>query len=267
MSAKSALPAIFLHIPKTGGLTLHDIIYRQYSVKERFSCWHINDIELIDKLSAAEKEKLKIIKGHIRLEIADKVPQKMLFFTLLREPIARTISQYHYIKRFKEHFFYQEMKEKKYSLKDLLENGPIQNMDNCQVRFLSGAHDVTYGGINETHYKKALHNLDQLIYSYGLCEYYDESILLFQDALHWKTPFYASKNIAGITEKKEDTDHPKELLEKYNRYDLLLYEYAKKKFLEKIDEKGPEFSRRLERFRKLNKWFAKAAVIKRKLFN
>lgn len=262
--SKQTLPSIFLHIPKTGGLTLHDILYRQYSKEETYSCWNINDIHLIDTLPPVEKEKIRIIKGHIRLEIAQKVPQKMFFFTLLREPISRTISHYFYLSQFEEHSFYKEMKEKNYSLKEVLKGGFIKNMDNCQVRFLSGEHDVPYGAINEMHYKKAIENLDNLFHTFGLVEYYDESILLFQDAFHWKTPLYASRNISYAKGKSED--HPIDLLEKYNKYDLMLYTYAKEKFLKEVNKKGIEFQERVKRFRKLNKWFAKIAIVRRKLF-
>jgi hypothetical protein len=265
MFFKKAIPAIFVHIPKTAGSTLHDILYRQYSKKRMYSCWKVDDIDQIDRLTESEKEKIVVIKGHIRLAIAKKIPQKLLFFTMLREPVARTISHYYYIKRFEKHYFYKEMKEKNYSLKELLEGGFINNMDNCQVRFLSDEHDVAFGEINETHYKKAIENLDNLMYIFGLVEYYDESILLFQDAFQWKTPFYASRNITSAKEKSQD--HPIELLERYNKYDLMLYKYAKEKFLNEIDKKGKEFSDRVNRFRKLNKWFAKAAIIRRKLFD
>ncbi|HEY0031149.1 MAG TPA: sulfotransferase family 2 domain-containing protein [Bacteroidia bacterium] len=265
MSAKKALSAIFLHIPKTGGLTLHDILNRQYAKEETYSCWNVDDLDEIEQLNLIEKEKIRIIKGHIKLEIAEKVPQRMFFFTFLREPIARTISHYEYIKRFEGHSFHKEMKAHNYSLKDLLEGGFIKNLDNCQVRFLSGEHHIPFGEINETHYKKAIQNLENLIYSFGIVEHYDESLLLLQDKLHWRTPFYASRNIAPA--KEDQSEYPNHLLLKYNQYDLLLYVYAKEKLLGEIAKKGNEFTARVQRFKKLNKWFGKAAILKRKLFN
>lgn len=264
MSRKKIVPTIFLHIPKTGGNTLHTLLHRLYPKSRTFSCWYINDTDRIDALSPEEKEDLLLIKGHIRLEIAQRVPYHMYFFTLLREPIARTISLYYYIKRFKTHRHHHEIVDNNYTLQQVLEKGIVRNMDNCQVRFLASAHDVPYGEINEMHYRKALENLDHLMHAYGLVEYYDESLLIFQDAFSWNTPYYASNN---VTKKKEKArEHPIAMIEQYNKYDLMLYAYAKKKFLAELESRGPEFQERVRRFKRINRWISLAVKVKRKIF-
>ncbi len=261
-----ALPAVFLHIPKTGGLTLHDILHRQYPSEQQYSCWNIDQSHLIEELPTQEKQKIRLIKGHLRLGIEKHIPRKMHYFTVFREPVARTISHYNYLKQFKEHPFYHELKEKGYSLSAVLEGGFVKNLDNCQVRFLSGEHDVPYGQIGDVHLHKALNHLDHLIHVFGLCEFYDESILLFSEKLKWETPYYAERNVSSVKEKMQLTEQERSIIEKYNFYDLLLYAYAKEKFLTILEEKGIEFTKRTLLFQRKNRWFRLLAKTRRFLF-
>ena len=96
---------------------------------------------------------------------------------------------------------------------------------------------------------KALENLFTKISLFGLQEYFDESLMIFQTALNWKTPFYTSiekKNPKKLIEFKQ---HHLERIAELNTIDMEVYNAARARFLETIS--GSEFDL-VKRFQQLN---------------
>lgn len=84
----------FVHIPKTGGMSVHEWLKTIYQDK-LFPSYFVQDlVRLRDKLA-----EYQIYSGHFfgALDIFTGVPSQKA--TLLRDPLDRAISQYHHIKR------------------------------------------------------------------------------------------------------------------------------------------------------------------------
>jgi hypothetical protein len=246
-------PLIFLHIPKTAGTTVHHILHNEYRGQNFFTSGHYKDIEKFEKLNDSEKKKIRILKGHFPFGVHKIYPTPITYFTFLREPLKRSISDFNFLLLNHTHPFYEKFINEKYTLKDLLKEGPIKNFDNCQVRYLAAVNDIEYGCINEEIYKIALKNFDEYCEAFGICERFDDSIIYLKHELNWSNPFYIEAN---VTKKKSYVSNFDEetyqLLNQYNKYDLLLYDYAFKKFDAIIKSKGELFSKEVKRFQKLN---------------
>jgi Sulfotransferase family len=89
----------FLHIPKTAGTSVHDIL-----VKNRGDavCPH----RLYDDLTYAKLYDLNdynVISGHFGISLMAILPKPIFTFTFLRDPVARTLSHFMHVKRDSNH--------------------------------------------------------------------------------------------------------------------------------------------------------------------
>jgi len=88
---------IFTHVHKTAGTTLNSIIWRQYRKSEvlRGTILDLNSVDQTFSENLVHKRK-KIILGHLGFGIHQFLSFPFNYFTLLRDPVKRTISHYYY---------------------------------------------------------------------------------------------------------------------------------------------------------------------------
>lgn len=84
---------VFMHFPKTGGTTLHNLLVSQFLpeavCKERHNQLH--------KLDRADLAKIRFFSGHYSYESIQKnIPGRKMLLTILREPKTRIISAYYF---------------------------------------------------------------------------------------------------------------------------------------------------------------------------
>ena len=261
---------IFLHLPRTGGTTLRDILSKQYSDKVTFENKTLLDTDQNFSVeNKSEKGKHKLIKGHVYFGIHEHIIQNCTYFSMMRNPIERVTSVYNYIKIRPKHKDYEYIKNK--SITHYIESKRNLFMDNGQTRLLAGRHtslEVPFRRINEGHLEQAKENIKNHFILVGLTERYDETLLLLQRMLQWKTPTYSIAN-AAKREKKTKQHAPKirELIAEYNQLDLQLYHYVSVLFDKQISN-NPKVLEKLEKFELKNRFAGKFHVgsrIKRKI--
>lgn len=247
-------PIIFLHIPKTAGLTFHEILTDQYPNRKHKLIPTVQHVNEFGNLPVEQRNKVGVIKGHLLYGLHTSFFEPSAYITFLRDPVTRTISGYEFIKTRKDHPFYNEMKSKKFTLADFLNQKLVANFDNIQTRFLCGDNSMPFGEINESHFELAKKNLLSDNMLFGITEMFDESILYFKRKLDWDSPYYARVNVT-----KKHTIDRKNLdgktiiaINESNKYDLRLYEFAYDIFKERINALGNDFSLEVEQFRKQN---------------
>lgn len=243
------MPDIFLHIPKTGGMSAQTALKWVYgpgsvhhvpSGDHKLSQWKAN--EASKRVQAQD-----LVTGHAPYGIHRHLVGQCRYFTILRDPIKRVVS----------HYFYHRARYPKsllssLSLQEFLLSEHSIADPNRQVRFLSAADPRADP---EAALATAKNRLQHDFAAFGLTERFDESLLLFRRQLGWtRMPFYVSRNVN--TNRPSIEELPKDAVEAVraqNRLDLALYRFACERFETVWEEVAEEVEQELRCFRRWNK--------------
>ncbi len=227
---------IFLHIPKTAGTSLQQLINRQFSTKLVYELDNRDarkSMEIFQNIPNEEKKQYKVVLGHMWFGLHNFMPQSSTYITILREPIDRVISHYYFVNRRPDHYLYETVKSKNLTLKQYVETKLSTELNNGQTRLLSGEMDeekYPFGKCSQKMLERAKKNLKKHFSIVGIQEEFDDTLLLIQKILNWKIS-YIKEN---VTQNRPWMDEiPKEtieLIKNYNRLDIELYNYAQKIF-------------------------------------
>lgn len=255
---------IFVHIPKTAGTTVRGIINRQYGKH----CYEITKTNISHLLSLpqCEKDDIKVLQGHRVFGFHKYFTLEATYITMLRDPVERVISSYYYNLlglNASSNEIHEKIIKNNYTLKDYVHNGISPNIENHHVRLLSGNIDIPHISCTIEMLKTAKKNIDEQFELVGITEYFDEFLIMLMLELGWKFPFYWKRNVTHNRPRKEDIDKETlKVIEKYNQLDIDLYQYAKEKFENRLEEMDDTFYKKLETFRKINPYFKIPGEIK-----
>jgi hypothetical protein len=233
----------FLHIPKNSGTTLNTIIRQNYGRVFKVS-WKKSEADHWDNLllnkGSTNFSNYEVIRGHFPYGLHEAlIPgTPYTYFTLLRDPIRRTWSQYHYLLNDSTYIlknphlrqYLQGLSLAEYCQQDHPDIPNHTFTDNCQVRYLSGIGDrKPFGTIDANDLELAKQNLSKMFF--GITEDFDRSMLYLKQALGWKRILYTRQNVGSKT--CAPTPEEIELLKACNQFDLQLYAYGLELFRER----------------------------------
>lgn len=134
----SPRPLIFLHMPKAGGTTLEEIVKRHYQGGKsfRFTGSDENAAEF-RALPEEERASFDLLSGHIYFGIHEHVPSPATYMTMLRHPVERVVSLYHYVKRSPGHYLYKYGFADRRDVEDFVQRPITSEIDNWQTRLLN----------------------------------------------------------------------------------------------------------------------------------
>ena len=232
----SGATVIFLHIPKTGGTTLHHILERCYSKDQICTFKDLNRQTQIDnfrKLPPGKREAYRLIQGHLHFGFHRYLPGDSIYITLLREPIARTLSFYYYARSHPDHYLYSSLANDHVDLKTLLKDrrSMTDEFFNLQTRMIAGEElndpkRLTNRGIVQAA-KENLRNH----FVVGLTEEFDASLRLMSRRFGWKVKSYVKKNVTDRKDRIDTVDaETLALLREANALDIELYQFARELF-------------------------------------
>ncbi len=253
----------FLHIPKTAGTTLHSIIIRNYT-KDNLYTWNaIRFPNALLELDKNKREKISVFKGHFPYGVHTLLTQQdIAYFTLLRNPTDRVISHYNQLIRSPNHHFYQEWAKHQYTLLQLLENGKLIYLNNMMVRMISGKLNEPWDEINDAHLHLAIQNLEMHFPIVGIQEQFDEFLLLLCQQYGWRFPYYRKQQVLKKTSASYIPDENTRLaIKQHNQLDEKLYAYVQERFNKQLIDAGPDFPKKVIRFKKTNTFLQKIIAV------
>jgi hypothetical protein len=253
---------IFVHIPKTGGTTLKDILRRQFPPDTILDFIGKSPQEVQEYAgslaSLSEKDRLKIryISQPLFFEFDNYLPEPPIYFTLLRDPVERVISEYYFMIRQPS-----TVVPKNISFEDYVRSGTWQAW-NAQLSFLRGRPEgLRYAGgtaqMSGEDLEVAKENIRKK-FILGLTERFDESLILLKRALGWKLMdiLYIKQRI-GVSRppRREISDRAVELIKERNKLDIELYQFAMQVFEERISQQDSSFQKEVQNFQSLNRLY------------
>lgn len=246
---------IFLHIPKTGGSTLHRVIERQYPTDAIYTLnrFQHQSIESFRALPASKRNAIKVLKGHMYFDSRSYLPKSSAFITVLRDPISRIISHYFYVRRFPKHYLHHDVTSRNLSLEEYVKNPLSEELDNGQTRLLSGVTGVPIGGVTRMMLEVAKENLRKYFTVVGITEKFDETLVLLKRTFGWKNCFYIQANVSkNRKEKSKFLKETLKMIEERNAHDIELYYFASEILDEVIGRQKSNFWVELRVFKVMN---------------
>jgi hypothetical protein len=184
---------IFLHLPKNGGTTFHSILNRIYHSQNTFTIKTVippkTNLDVFLNMDENERKKIKLLKGHAPFGLHKYMNGGANYVTFLRKPEERIISFYYYVLQKPNNKLFNTITNNKMSLYDFVTQVKSSDVNNCQVRSISGIDDS-----EELMLEKALENIEKHFSFVGITEKYDESLMLLKELYNWSMPYYQVKN-------------------------------------------------------------------------
>lgn len=210
---------VFSHIPKTAGQTWRHLLRSNLGMRHVDVFYRTKDHPNVYELKDLRKD-LRLqpwaqsIAGHGAISAVDfkEYQHRLLWYTMLRDPVKRLLSHYQY--RLKLRGRYTEFSEWAASL-------PYPNY---QTRWISGEQDV----------EKAKELLATRFRAVGLLEEYNSSLLIFRQRLgmpdfnvYYDKPKNTAPSKEHIERVKENWDKYEDLIMEHTALDIELYNFVK----------------------------------------
>lgn len=204
----------FVHIPKAGGMTVQHILHQLYPHDQLLFHHYFDDINEKEM----NPETIKVVHGHYLFGLHNHFNRPFSYFTMLREPVDRVISQYYYLRGIEGEPY---DKFRQMTLEEFVRH---HSEHNIQTAFLSG-------NVQQPDLHLAKKNLKRHFDVVGLTEYFNESLFLLAKRYGWPAVHYKRTNVTKS--RKQVADLPAatiELIKQINDKDMKLYEFARKRF-------------------------------------
>ena len=222
-------PLVFLHIPKTAGTSLRQLLRERLSVEE---------LIFLDPPLNADRQaevarrlpRIRALLGHLYFGIDEQLGFHGDYVTFLRDPVARVVSFWKH-QQTHPHAEYHDLVERGVSLREFVLSGQTHQTDNFMTRILVGtrAPGMLDGSLNqiddERYLQMALDNVQQRFRFVGFVERFDESVQELFRTLGWPLSKAPAKKLnvlgSGSTPLDEAT---LAAIRKHNALDIALYQ-------------------------------------------
>ena len=224
---------IYVHLPKCGGTTLSRLIeweyepWRIFTIDPSFFRWSYNRLK---RLPPQRLNRIDVFKGHMPFGLHRRLSRPATYITVLREPVARSISAYVFAANYRLHPDYRVVS--RMTLEEFVRDKDYHNL---QTKLLAGVdtnYDFLAGECTAETLAVAEENLTQHFSLIGLTEKFDYALALAKVLFGWNISRYANFNVTKVRGQKSGghkgrvPDSTLNLIADLNRFDMELYQHV-----------------------------------------
>jgi hypothetical protein len=232
---------LFLHIPKTAGTSVSLALVRRFSAHELYHvrdpkhaqapCFspHHGPQQAFGRLSTRRKQKFRCVLGHFHFGLHETLPGPAEYFTLLRDPLQRYVSQ---VAQYNRMQAAGELGSdtRPVSLMEFRALKPRQ-FENPQTRWISGltANQIADRSPADV-LQLAQHHLDTHFRAVGVVERMDESMAVLASRSGWSCLSAAKANASAQRPSVDQltADQYQRFMDS-NRLDRELWQFANRR--------------------------------------
>ena len=224
---------------KNGRYVFHDFIKDNLPKGSVLELYTLDNRQRLVDYARQDKATYAAIVGHLPFSFFSQLefPKPTLHLTILREPVSRLISYYHYVRSSQTHYLHDWVMGEEIGMHDFFLRKPTMEVDNMHVRFLctTDCSNVQIGECTQAMLEEAKFNLKNSFDVVGLQEEFDKTMLLTASSLKWKRVTKPEINRNPLKPKRDQV--PEEtilLIKSLNELDIELYAFAKELFEERL---------------------------------
>lgn len=252
---------VFVHIPKTSGSTIRAILSRQYGIdkilyfepytpswkQKNLTAANLNEAGYLNnQLSTRD---IRLITGHYHFGVHSIIKKPCRYFSMVRDPIERGLSEYFSAFNNPDHMFRQDL------LSGALSPAEFLSQIGKGQQYTSMLSGMAASRSSTKNVDSAIENIRTSFMVVGAAERFEESLLLIAKALGWQPPLFTSKNVTrlddGARALQAAVNDAREQYKEFFRDDYAIYDVASVLLTEHIKRESTAFSSALDAFREI----------------
>ncbi len=223
----------FVHLQKTGGTALFQRLRHQFgqwgvypTPDDQGGVESVINVDGLAARYAAHRDTIRVVTGHFPLCTVEKLGDPFIAFTILREPVERTLSILHRRRQIDERFEGMDLRTiyQHPDLQAIISNHMVKmlSMTPSEMTSVPLTAPVEF---DERRLARAKHNLEHGIAVFGLQERFEDFCRELTCRFGWDL---GQARTANRTRKDVAVeDDLRAQIAADNRWDVALYEYAK----------------------------------------
>lgn len=240
---------VFIHIPKTGGMSIHKMLSRAMFNTDNYM--HYNS--LLNLIKDSNRRLYPLVSGHFFFDVYKILSKDIIMFTFLRNPITRIISAYEFMKAHPEVWLGKFAQETltNFLTKDFVRRSvcnlqtkllgleinfqtyysQLINKKITKEEYYNLINSITYLEVTERELERAKQNLEKLFFV-GFTETLSSDVkrLFSKLGLNCEEILHENRTPDYVRNRENYSKDEIALIEEYNKYDIELYNYALKIF-------------------------------------
>jgi len=267
---------LFLHIPKTARMTFRRVLEKIIGIERTVeilcpvSTYTFRPAYQDPEISVEEfrrhpmntQNKIRLMEGHFRYGVHNFINTSCQYVTFLRDPIDRFVSNYYYQVGKDWGVVHARVKKEFKDFDDYMEHGIERGHFHPSplTRWLCDMDIVSDKTPPAETLKMALNNIERDFLWVGICESFDESMLILKKKMNWNhSPVYSKEN---TTKKRpgrnEVSQKTRDLIKNVHSHDYILFDRMREQLQLDISGYGADLTKDLAHFREMCSLFQKS---------